>query len=250
MVNVNNPMLVHVYHGSYDVDGMKVIKEVVADDYEGIKKFKVRKNTDFGPAFYLTNRMPQASMWSVRLDTNGWLCSFVLNLTNLKVLNLDPMHKPPLRWIAELVYNRHFKSINDEEWDYIVRNWRKNSTGYDVILGYTADDQYFSIFDDFFSNNLSFTGLCKVMMLGNLGYQYAVRSHKAYKALTRLKNQKIDKTIWHPRFLEHQNLAKRQYEEIRTVHGRNAVDELSFHQIVSMGIKPEDERVAFPRRLL
>ena len=243
---IHNKNLVFLYHGTYDPNGMQNIKRILHDDIQST--IPARRNTDFGPATYLTNRVTQAMEWATRRKTDGWLCSFTLDLSGLNVLNLDPRHEPPLRWIAELIYNRDFKDISQNEWNYVVRNWRINPDGYDIILGYTADDKYISMFRDFFTNNLSFIGLCKAAMLGDLGYQYAVRTHNGYNALQRCAdNKQVLKSIWYPRLLMRQEITEKHYEYIKAQHGKNAENELFFSQMMRMNVMPDDPVVTFPR---
>ena len=108
--------IINLYHGSYNPNGIQVLREIVADDPSS----QARNNTDFGPATYFTNRKEQAAEWSVRRGKNGWLCYFTLDISTLKILNLDPAHVPPLSWIAEILYNRRFTEINTKYRNYII----------------------------------------------------------------------------------------------------------------------------------
>ena len=57
---------------------------------------------------------------------------------------------------------------------------------YDLILGYRADDSYFSFARAFISNTISIAQLEKAMYLGELGTQYFIKSEKALDKYKRL----------------------------------------------------------------
>ena len=53
----------------------------------------------------------------------------------------------------------------------------------DVIIGYRADDSYFSFARDFIGNGLSLKKFAKAMHLGESGEQIVIRSPKAFDGL-------------------------------------------------------------------
>ena len=67
--------------------------------------------------------------------------------------------------------------------EYILQNFPVNTTGYDIIKGYRADDSYFSYARDFLQNGISVRRLAEVMKLGNLGNQIVLVSEKAFKQI-------------------------------------------------------------------
>ena len=87
-------------------------------------------------------------------------------------------------------------------------------------------------------------------MLGNLGYQYAIRSYDAYQCLKRLPNKLVPKNGWYPRYKYRRNMARQQYNDVKIFHGRSAINEVFFTQIINDNIKPEDQVVTFPRQVL
>lgn len=54
----------------------------------------------------------------------------------------------------------------------------------DIIIGYRANDSYFSYAGDFVNGTLSLSDLSEAMRLGKLGEQVVLKSKKAFKALT------------------------------------------------------------------
>jgi hypothetical protein len=55
---------------------------------------------------------------------------------------------------------------------------------YDFIVGWRADDAYFSFVEDFMLGLLSLENLQKAMKFGDLGKQLCCKSEKAFKRLT------------------------------------------------------------------
>ena len=53
----------------------------------------------------------------------------------------------------------------------------------DVVIGYRADDSYFSFAQDFISGAITYRQLSAALRLGELGNQYVLKSERAFKAL-------------------------------------------------------------------
>lgn len=60
-------------------------------------------------------------------------------------------------------------------------NFLIDITGYDVIIGYRADDSYFSFARAFINNEISLTQLSYAMKLGKLGEQIVLKVQKHLK---------------------------------------------------------------------
>ena len=139
---------------------------------------------DYGLGFYLTPDYPLAVLWASKNKENGYAITYSLNMKNLKVLYLNNnSEEDVLKWITILVNHRFSKDEYEENRQYI--NWLRdhfypNLSEYDVIVGYRADDAYFSYAKDFVSNNLSLELLSEAMKLGKLGLQYVLISKKAF----------------------------------------------------------------------
>lgn len=77
-----------------------------------------------------------------------------------------------LNWLAILADNRTYwqnGSIAEEAKKYIKEHFLLDISGYDVIIGYRADDSYFSFAQDFVSGLISLQKLSEAMRLGKLG---------------------------------------------------------------------------------
>ncbi|MDD6638271.1 MAG: DUF3990 domain-containing protein [Lachnospiraceae bacterium] len=97
----------------------------------------------------------------------------------LTILNLDGGDYHILNWLAILLENRTFRMNSDlmlQGKDYIRSVFLPDYQEADVIIGYRADDSYFSFANAFLNNALSLERLQQAMVLGKLGEQIAVRS--------------------------------------------------------------------------
>ena len=67
--------------------------------------------------------------------------------------------------------------------DYLIKNFLPDYKNYDVIIGYRADDAYFSFARAFVSNEISLSQLNIAMKLKKLGLQYCLKTKKAFNNL-------------------------------------------------------------------
>ena len=70
---------------------------------------------------------------------------------------------------------------------------------YDQIIGYRADDSYFSFARAFISNEISLSQLNYAMQLGKLGEQYVIKSEKAFNQIEFNSAELADNTIYYAR---------------------------------------------------
>lgn len=201
---------------------------------------------DYGQGFYCTAHFELACEWASKNEAvNGYANEYVLNLSDLKVLDLSDPAYNILNWITLLIQNRTFEStapISEQAKQYLLANFNVDVTGYDVIKGYRADDSYFSFARDFVNNTISVQQLAKAMKLGKLGIQYMLRTEKAFANLTYVGAQEVDSTVYHAKYLKRDLKAKSDYKKSKV---NLAIDsnELYVLDIIRGGIKNGDPRL-------
>ena len=174
-----NPIM--LYHGNKDA-GM------IPEFGQG------KKNNDYGQGFYTTPDKELGKEWAYSSFTNGeqgYLHSYLLDKTGLNILDLTKMDS--MHWLAELLTYRRLDLDMDEDADMIVSErieqfismYKLDTDKYDMIIGYRADDKYFSYAEGFVRMELYRESLDKALRLGNLGLQVFFKSEKAFE---RLKN--------------------------------------------------------------
>ena len=175
-----------VYHGSINI---------IDKPTYGIGK----KYNDYGLGFYTTKDIELAKEWAVDINNDGYANIYELDLKDLKVLDLSNMDT--LNWIAILLKNRQFSISNDVSETgkkYLLENYLLSYENYDIIIGYRADDAYFSFADDFLKNRIPLNILSDSLRLGNLGMQIVLKSKKAFSKLKFIGYEKASKDIYYP----------------------------------------------------
>ena len=125
---------IKIYHGSE-----KIIQN------PDIKAGK--KHNDYGQGFYCTEDIELAKEWACKNDQDGFANVYELDIDGLNVLYLNSNGFTILNWIAILLNNRVFSldtPLSRSARVYIIEHFGINVEEYDVIIGYRADDSYFS----------------------------------------------------------------------------------------------------------
>ena len=157
------------------------------------------KHNDYGLGFYCTRDIELAKEWACATRKGGFVNIYSIDLTDFKVLHLNLPEYGALEWLALLINNRVFSidaPIIAEGKDYLTKHYLPDTKAYDVIVGYRADDSYFTFAMDFLSNIISLRQLNRAMQLGYLGIQYALKSVEAFNALRYLDNEPVNGEIY------------------------------------------------------
>ena len=83
-----------------------------------------------------------------------------------------------------MLENREFdvpSGLALEAKEYLLSNFKVDYENYDAIIGYRADDSYFSFAQDFINGTISYRQLNSAMHLGKLGLQFVLKSNPAFK---------------------------------------------------------------------
>lgn len=163
-----------IYHGSKDI--------IEKPYYYGGKA-----HNDYGFGFYCTQNIELAKEWScTSSECNGFVNKYSIDLKELKILDLTDKKYSILNWMAILLKFRTFDLSNEisvQASKYLLKNFYIDVNDYDIVIGYRADDSYFSFARDFVNNTISVRQLSRAMELGNLGKQVVIISNKAYDRL-------------------------------------------------------------------
>lgn len=198
---------------------------------------------DYGRAFYCTESLELAREWACQEPVNGYTNQYELEMDNLRVLNLDNGEYHILNWLAILLENRTFRKESDlakEGAKYVRETFLPDYLDYDVIIGYRADDSYFSFANAFLNNMISLEKLEKAMYLGTLGEQVAIKSEKAFECLKYVSSERVDCTEYYAKRLSRDQEARGLFaltKETRTVDGIYLVD------IIRQQWRNDDERI-------
>lgn len=218
-----------IYHGS---------KDIIEKPMFGFGN----KHNDYGVGFYCTEIEELAKEWAVDINRDGYVNEYELNLKGLKILYLKKYNI--LYWLAILLENRTFVTLSPlsiEAKQYIINNFHIDYRSYDIIIGYRADDSYFTFAKDFINGVISYQQLGKAIKLGNLGEQIVLISERSFKQLRFINSTLVEKDIYLKSKLERDEKARKEYFNSRNIK-RNKGD-LYITQIIDEGIKENDSRL-------
>ncbi len=200
---------------------------------------------DYGRGFYCTRELSMAMEWACKQNIDGFVNKYSLEQDSLKVLNLLEDNYNILHWMALLLKNRTFRLSNEiaiDARDYIIDNFSINIKDYDVVIGYRADDSYFSFAESFVQNGLPLRTLNQALRLGKLGEQTVLVSEKAFENLRFEDVELADKTIYYPKFISRDSGARETYRnEIRK--SRSYKDDIFILDILREEMKNDDSRI-------
>lgn len=220
-----------MYHGSE-----KIIEKPVYG--------KGNLRNDYGRGFYCTESEELAKEWACSNNKNGFANKYEFDTEGLNILYLNSEKYNILNWLAILTKNRTYwenSTISEVAKKYLAENFMINTTEYDVIIGYRADDSYFSFARDFVSGTISYRQLSEAMKLGNLGEQIVLISEKAFENIRFISNSPADVQVYYTRKKERDRLARKKYRETKSME--NLKDELFMIDIIREGMKQNDPRL-------
>ena len=176
-----------LYHGS---------SEIIENPVFG----KGKIYNDYGRGFYCTEHKELAKEWACTENLDGYANKYEIETEGLKILNLMSQDYSVLHWLALLMNNRKFRistPVMKKGVEWIKEHFLVNVEEYDIVIGYRADDSYFSFARAFVNNEISFKQLSRAMMLGELGLQVVLISSKAFERIKFISYEVADNTIYY-----------------------------------------------------
>lgn len=226
--------IITLYHGS--------VYEVNSPNLHRGKRYN-----DYGQGFYCTEHLELACEWAAKTKgQNGYANQYELDITGLRILDLTKKKYSILNWMAILLQNRTFTlttPISVEAKTYLIDHFGIDTSEYDLISGYRADDSYFSFANDFLNNTISVEHLAKAMRLGKLGIQKALVSEKAFAQLHFVKAIPVENQAYYPLYCSRDLEARRKYKESKE-KGILASSGIYVLDILRGGIVSGDSRIS------
>ncbi len=196
--------IIDIYHGSPNVIEQPVFGEG-------------KIHNDYGRGFYCTEHAELAKEWACSSDNDGYANHYQLDMTGLSVLNLNGPEYNILNWLAILLENRKFnvaEGLPQRAKAYIMDNFKVDYKKYDIIIGYRANDSYFSYAGDFVNGTLSLSDLSEAMRLGKLGEQVVLKSKKVFEALKFVEAIKAPREEYFAKYRQRDEEARGRYRQI------------------------------------
>lgn len=124
--------------------------------------------------------------------------------------------------------------------DFLKKEYLPEIKEADVIIGYRADDSYFSFARDFISNSISLRQLSEAMHLGDLGEQVVLKSAKAFEQIRFAGYAMVNHEVYYPLRMERDRKARETYREIRNRSDRDGIYMLD---LLRGDVKNDDPRI-------
>lgn len=156
---------------------------------------------DFGKGFYMGTDSAQP-LTLICDEKAPKFYSVSVDLSGLKILNVDV----GLDWALMIAYYRgYMKAYKDTE---IYRKYAHMADGYDMIVGYIANDRMYKVMTRFFEKEITDEALLNSLSVLDLGKQYVAINQKAcdrVKILTETPLNKLELKI-----LEDKSIKRRE----------------------------------------
>ena len=171
-----------LYHGS-----QKIVQKPVCGGS--------RPYTDFGPGFYCTEQIEAAKEWACMEHKDGYVNQYELEMGGLRVLDLTGDENLLLNWLALLITNRRIPittPVMKKAFEQLQARFLPDLSEYDIVLGYCADDAFFSYVRAYIDDEISLSILMQRILMEKAEIQYVLKSQKAFRALAFRSVDRID----------------------------------------------------------
>lgn len=160
-----------LYHGS---------KKGIIGDIAPIS----RSECDFGCGFYMgTNTLQPLTL--ICNEEKSRFYTVELDMTDLKVLTVEI----GMDWAMLIAYYR--KEMEEAKGTPIYEKYAHMADGYDVIVGYIANDRMYTELSRFFNKTLTDVALINCLSALDLGKQYVAISERACRQIKILKEEPL-----------------------------------------------------------
>ena len=205
---------------------------------------KGRINNDYGRGFYCTESVELAKEWACADNHDGYANRYSIDISKMKVLNLNGPEYNILNWLAVLTKHRTYwqnSSVSEIAKNYLQDNFYVDIEPYDVIIGYRADDSYFTFAQDFVANVISLRQLSKAMRLGKLGEEIVLKSQGAFAAVTFEGYEIADAKEYYEKKTSRDRKARMQYRMSKSVDTN--INDIFMLDVMREGMKNGDPRL-------
>ncbi|MCQ2545586.1 MAG: DUF3990 domain-containing protein [Clostridia bacterium] len=153
-------------------------------------------SNDYGLGLYLTPDKETARLWASKNKEGGFCISYEVDMSKLRAFDMREVNEENvLKWLSILVQHRFSRDEYEtyrKNVEWLKEQYQIDERNQDVIIGYRADDSYFTYSRDFVANSLSLETLAEAMKLGKLGEQYVLKSRKAFNCISMVEYETIE----------------------------------------------------------
>lgn len=220
----------NLYHGS---------PEIIENPIFG----KGKAYNDYGRGFYCTENLELAKEWACTEGIDGYANQYEMETDGLKILKLSSGGYTILHWLALLMTYRKLRlstPVMKRGAEWLKEHFLINIEDYDAIIGYRADDSYFSFARAFVSNEISLGQLSHAMKLGKLGEQFVLKSREAFEAIQFVSYIASDNTVYYARRKARDDAARAAFlEELE----KDDMDGIYIRDLIREEVQADDPRL-------
>lgn len=219
-----------LYHGSSEI-----IKRPVYG--------KGKSYNDYGKGFYCTEHLELAKEWACTENTDGYVNQYELQTDGLHILDLSSHEYTILHWLALLIKYRMFRlstPLMKRAVQWLGDNYQIDLSPYDAVMGYRADDSYFSFARAFVNNEISLKQLSYAMHLGKLGEQFVLKSPLAFEQIQFVSYEIANNIEYYAKRKVRDDAARAVY---RAELEKDDLDGLYIRDIIREEVQPDDSRL-------
>ena len=204
---------------------------------------KGKPYNDYGRGFYCTENLDLAREWACGENTDGFVNRYEIDPAELKILRLSSGDYTILHWLALLMKYRRIRisgPIMRQGMEWLTAHFLPEIDRFDAIIGYRADDSYFSFARAFVNNEISLRQLSYAMKLGELGEQFVLKSEKAFSVIRFIASEEVSNATYFPRRKQRDDAARAAFREELD---RDDLNGLFIRDIIRERILPDDPRL-------
>ncbi|MBO5035693.1 MAG: DUF3990 domain-containing protein [Clostridia bacterium] len=221
-----------IYHGSQQI--VEVPKYGIGKPYN-----------DYGQGFYCTENIELAKEWACPIKNDGYSNKYRLSLDGMNIMHLTKGEFNILNWLAILLSHRKFditSPIGYNARDFIISRFTPNTKDVDIMIGYRADDSYFSFAEDFVNNTISLRDLNFAMKLGTLGEQVVLLSERSFSQIEFIEYEVADYRKYYYKRAERDKNARVDYSN-KKKNLEQLMDDIFVLDIIREDMKYDDPRL-------
>ena len=204
---------------------------------------KGKSYNDYGRGFDCTEHLELAKEWACTENTDGYANKYEISTDGLSVLNLSSDEYTILHWLALLMKYRKLRvstPVMKRGMDWLEEHFLIDLEPYDVVIGYRADDSYFSFARAFVNNEISLAQLSYAMRLGKLGEQFVLKSPAAFEKIQFVSYEVADNTKYYAKRKARDDEAR---DAFRAELEKDDLDGLYMRDIIREEVKADDPRL-------
>lgn len=204
---------------------------------------KGKKYNDYGRGFYCTEHLELAMEWACSEGVDGYANRYEIETKELNILDLTSDRYTILNWLAILMENRQARlstPLEKRGREYLLKNFLPEYRQYDAIIGYRADDSYFSFARSFVGNGISLEQLSYAMRLGKLGEQFVLISEKAFASIRFLDYVVADNSVYYAKRKVRDEAARKAFQ--RKLENED-INGIYMRDILRKELKQDDVRL-------